>query len=282
MDSSVVTDIINNNNRKHGGLISILEDVQTKFGYLPEGVLGEIAKKINQPLIDIYGVATFYKSFRLKPIGKHFISVCCGTACHVRGAQTVVEEFERQLGINAGETTPDKEFTLETVACLGACALGPIAVVDGHYFSNVSISKVKKILRSAKAGLDKVKIKTDKRVFPVEVSCPFCNHSFMNPDYLIDGYPSIRVTVSFQRKHGWLAVSGLYGSHAVESEYPIPDDREMQFFCPHCHSELIGGTDCVECGAPMVSMIVRGSGVVQICSRKGCNGHMLDLAGIGL
>ncbi|MBC8401459.1 MAG: NAD(P)H-dependent oxidoreductase subunit E [Candidatus Marinimicrobia bacterium] len=282
MDSSVVTDIINKNNNKHGGLISILEDVQAKYGYLPEDVLGEVAKKINQPLIDIYGVATFYKSFRLKPIGKHFISVCCGTACHVRGAQIVVEEFKRQLGINAGETTPDKEFSLETVACLGACALGPIAVVDGHYFSNVSTSKVKKILRNAKAGLDKVKIKTDKRVFPVDVSCPFCNHSLMNPDHFIDGHPSIRVTVSFKRKHGWLALSSLYGSYAVESEYKIPDKHEMHFFCPHCHSELIGGTDCVDCGAPMVSMIVRGSGVIQICSRKGCKGHMLDLAGTGL
>jgi NADH-quinone oxidoreductase subunit E len=281
MDSSAVTDIINKNDKKHGGLIAILEDVQARYGYLPEEILGEVARKTNKSLVDIYGVATFYRAFRLQPIGKHNVSVCRGTACHVRGAQTIVEEYERQLGIDEDETTPDREFSLETVACLGACALGPIAVVDGHYFSNVSTSKVKKILKSAKEGLDKVNIKTDKRVFPVTVSCPFCNHSLMNPDHLVDEHPSIRVTVSFKRKHGWLALSSLYGSYTVESEYKIPDNHQLNFFCPHCHSELIGGTDCVECSAPMVSMIVQGSGVVQICSRMGCKGHMLDLIGEG-
>jgi len=281
MESRFITDVVNKNSNRHGGLIAILEDVQARYGYLPEEVLGEVAKKTNKSLVDIYGVATFYRAFRLKPIGKHNVSVCRGTACHVRGAKTIVEEYERQLGIDEGETTLDREFSLETVACLGACALGPIAVVDGHYFSNVSTSKVKKIIKSAKDGLDKVNIKTDKRVFPVTVSCPFCNHSLMNPDHLVDEHPSIRVTVSFKRKHGWLALSSLYGSYTVESEYTIPDNHQLNFFCPHCHSELIGGTDCVECNAPMVSLIVQGSGVVQICSRMGCKGHMLDLIGEG-
>lgn len=281
MESGFVTDVLNKNSNRHGGLIAILEDVQARYGYLPEEILGEVAKKTNKSLVDIYGIATFYRSFRLEPIGKHSVSVCRGTACHVRGAQSIVEEYERQLGIDEGKTTPDREFSLETVACLGACALGPIAVIDGHYFSNVSTSKVKKILKSAKDGLDRVNIKTDKRVFPVSVSCSFCNHSLMNPDHLIDDHPSIRVTVSFKRKHGWLALSSLYGSYTVESEYEIPDNYQLNFFCPHCHSELIGGTDCIECSAPMVPMIVQGSGVVQICSRKGCKGHMLDLNGRG-
>lgn len=282
MDSSFVTDIVNKNNKKRGGLISTLEDIQAKYGYLPEDMLKVVADKSNQSLVEIYGVATFYRLFRLKPIGKHFISVCRGTACHVRGTPTIADEFERRLGIKTGETTPDKEFTLETVACLGACALGPIVTVDGHYFPAVSTTKVKRILKKAKDGIDKVKTKSDKRIFPVGVSCPFCNHSLMNPSHLIDGYPSIRVTVSFKRKHGWLALSSLYGSYTVDSEYKIPDNNVMNFFCPYCHSELIGGTDCVDCSAPMVAMIVRGGGIFQICSRKGCKEHMLDLSGTGL
>jgi methionyl-tRNA synthetase len=92
----------------------------------------------------------------------------------------------------------------------------------------------------------------------------------------------IRVTVSFGDKHGRLILSSLYGSYQAESEYPIPPDTIVQMFCPHCHAELIGGGRCPECGAPMVPMIVRGGGVVQICSRKGCRGHVLDLGGASL
>ena len=263
-----------------GGLISILQGIQSKYGYLPEKSLNIVSEKTGRSLVDIYGVATFYKSFRLKPRGKHLISVCLGTACHVRGGPVIAEEFERQLEIKAGETTPDKEFTLQAVNCLGACALGPIVVVDGHYFSNVNTTKVKQIIYKAREGLDKVEIKTDERIFPVEVSCPRCNHSLMDPFNLIDGYPSIRVTTSFGRKHGWLRLSCLYGSYNTEVEYEIPEDTVHNFFCPHCHAELIGVTNCPNCDAPMVSMIVRGGGMIQICSRRGCKEHKLDLNGI--
>lgn len=125
------------------GLISILEDIQAEYSYLPEEALRIVAQKTSRSLVDIYGVATFYKAFSLKPRGKHLISVCLGTACHVRGGQAIASEFQRQLGIKPGETTPDHLITLETVNCLGACALGPIVVVDGHYFSNVSQNRVK-------------------------------------------------------------------------------------------------------------------------------------------
>jgi hypothetical protein len=101
----------------------------------------------------------------------------------------------------------------------------------------------------------------------------------MDPDHLLDGYPSIRVTLSFGREHGWLRLSCLYGSYTVESEYEVPMDTLVNFFCPHCHAELVGASSCPECGAPMVPMIVRGGGIVQICSRRGCKGHMLDLSG---
>src|SRR5690606_22695369 len=104
---------------------------------LPEQALREVADATGRPLVDVYGVATFYRAFSLKPRGKHVCTVCLGTACHVRGAPAVVSAFEKRLAVKAGETTSDEEFTLETVACLGACALGPIVVADGHYFSNV-------------------------------------------------------------------------------------------------------------------------------------------------
>lgn len=280
MKTEDIESIVKKHGENHGGLISILESIQGKYGYLPEEALRIVSDKTGNSLVDIYGVATFYKSFSLKPRGKHLCSVCLGTACHVRGGPHVAEEFEKQLGITAGETTSDKEFTLETVNCLGACALGPIVVIDGHYFSNVNPSKVKKILDEASSGFEAVEIETDQRIFPVTVSCPRCNHSLMDKDYHIDGYSSIRITVSFGRKHGWLRLSSLYGSYTVESEYGIPKDTILNLFCPHCHAELIGASDCPECGAPMVPMNVHASGVVQVCSRRGCKGHMLDLTGV--
>ncbi len=267
-----------NNNHK-GKLISTLEEIQSKYGYLPEQELRAVAAETEHSLVDIYGVATFYRAFSLEPRGKHLISVCLGTACHVRGGPAIAKEVGRQLGIAAGETTPDNEFTVETVNCLGACALGPVVVVDGHYFSNVKTSEVKGILDKATEGFDKLEVETDQRVFPLEVSCARCNHSLMDSRHIIDGHPVIRVTVSFGNKHGRLTISSVYGSDKVDSEHVIPHDTVVQMFCPHCHAELIGGAPCGDCGAPMVPMIVSGGGVVQICSRSGCKGHMLDLGG---
>jgi len=279
LDQQLIQDILQQNGDNSGALIAILEEVQAKYGYLPEDALKSVAAKTGRSLVDVFGVATFYRAFSLKPRGKHLISVCLGTACHVQGGPRIAEEFQQQLNIRPGETTEDKEFTLETVNCLGACALGPVAVVDGRYFSTVKPSEVSGIIARTRKGLDQVSIDTDRRVFPVEVSCARCNHSLMNPRHSIDGHPSIRVTASFGDMHGWVAMSSLYGSYGVDSEYEIPPDVIVNMFCPHCHAELIGGGKCGECGAPMVPMIVRGGGVVQICTRRGCKGHLLDLTG---
>ena len=279
MTSDQISAIIEKSQSGGGGLIAILEEIQAKYSYLPEDVLRTVADKTGRSLVDIYAVATFYRAFSLKPRGKHLVSVCLGTACHVRGGPAIADEIERQLGIRAGDTTEDKEFTLETVNCLGACALGPVVVVDGHYFPKVTTSRVGDILEKARVGLDKVEIDTDQRIFPVEVSCARCNHSLMDSRKMLDGHPSVRVTVSFGSKHGWLAISSLYGSNSETSEHEIPTDTIVHMFCPHCHAELIGGAKCGDCGAPMVPMVIRGGGVVQICSRRGCKGHILDLGG---
>jgi NADH-quinone oxidoreductase subunit E len=277
-----ITQIVAKHHNQRGALIAILEQVQSTYGYLTQEALRSVAELTATPLVDVYAVATFYKSFSLKPRGRHLCSVCVGTACHVRGSPVVGAEFERQLGVRAGETTADRQFTLEKVACLGACALGPIVVVDGHYFANVKARDTKRILDRAREGFDKVEIQTDATIFPVRVSCPRCNHSLMDPQHQVDGHPSIRMTISFERVHGWLRLSSLYGSYNIDCEFPIPTDTVANFFCPHCHAELSSGSQCAECGSPMVPMVVREGGIVQICSRRGCKFHMLDLDGANL
>ncbi|MEW6747122.1 MAG: NAD(P)H-dependent oxidoreductase subunit E [Planctomycetota bacterium] len=269
--------------KKHGGqrgeVISILAELQARYSHLPAEALEAVAKETGRSLVDVYGVATFYRAFSLKPRGKHLCSVCLGTACHVRGAQSVAAELKRQLGVPAGETTPDREFTLETVNCLGACALGPVVVMDGHYFPQVGPGRVSQIIDKTRLGLDFVDVGTDRRVFPVVVCCPRCNHTLMDPHHLLDGHPSVKVTISFGLHHGWLRLSSLYGSYTIESEHAIPDDEVVHFFCPYCHAELVGASSCPACSAPMVPFIVRDGGIVQICSRRACKGHMLDVGG---
>lgn len=279
MTAEPVTAIVEKHAASRGGLIAILQDIQARYGYLPAEALKAVAEKTGRSLVDIYGVATFYHSFSLKPRGKHVCSVCLGTACHVRGGPVIADEFQRVLGVEPGETTDDREFTLETVNCLGACALGPIVVVDGHYFSNVSPAGVQEVIEKSRAGLDNVEVKTDQRIFPVEVACARCNHSLMDAEHPVDAHPSIRVTGAWDGVHGHIWLSSLYGSYQVDSEREIPLDTVADFFCPHCHAHLTGSSDCPECQTPMVPMIVRGGGIVQICSRRGCKGHILDVGG---
>ena len=142
-----VETIIGEYNASRDSLISILQDIQSEYHYLPEDTLRVVASQLKLPLIQVYGVATFFKAFSLKPRGEHIVSVCLGTACHVRGAPSVLDEVKRQLGIEAGETSQDMRFTLETVNCLGACALGPIVTVDGEYHGQMGPGKVKKVLK---------------------------------------------------------------------------------------------------------------------------------------
>jgi hypothetical protein len=111
----------------------------------------------------------------------------------------------------------------------------------------------------------------------VELRCPRCSHSLMDAAHKIDGYPAVRVTAAFDGSHGWIRLSSLYGSAVVESEHEVPPDVVVDFFCPHCHAELTGAGPCPVCEAPMVPLILRDGGVVQICSRRGCRYHMLDL-----
>ena len=145
--SSYVNSILDKWSNNGSSLISILLDIQSRYNYLPKDALIRVSERLYIPLIHVYSVATFYKSFSLKPRGKHLITVCLGTACHVRGAPDVLNEIENQLNIDVGETTLDTNFTLETVRCLGTCAIGPVVTIDGKYYGEMNSKKVHSILK---------------------------------------------------------------------------------------------------------------------------------------
>ncbi len=132
-------------------LIPILQDIQKDYRYLPENVLRHISDRMSIPLTEIYGVTTFYKSFRLYPPGRHEIVTCMGTACHIRGGPRIVNEIEKILGIEAGQTTEDGEYSLETVNCLGCCAIGPVVVMDGKYYGQVTPQSIRRLLKQPQA-----------------------------------------------------------------------------------------------------------------------------------
>jgi len=133
---------------KRGNLIPILQAVQTQLGYLPREAMLEVAGYLDVPAVDVYGVVTFYNQFRLNPPGKHAIRVCLGTACHMKGGYITLDAWERRLNIKPGETTPDREFDLDTVACVGCCTMAPVTVVDNKPQGNVEPTKVDGILLS--------------------------------------------------------------------------------------------------------------------------------------
>ena len=129
-------------------LIHILHKVQAELGYISPEAIAAVARHLKISESEIYGVLTFYKAFSLKPRGKHVVTICMGTACHVRGAPRILDEFGRRLDIEAGQTSEDNMNTLETVNCVGACALGPIAIVDGEYHGQLKTNQIEKILSS--------------------------------------------------------------------------------------------------------------------------------------
>ena len=146
--TSVVEDAVERYGGSVGFLIPILQDIQEEHGYLPAPQLRELARRLAIPVSQVYSVATFYKSFSLEPRGRHLISVCTGTVCHLKGAGRVTEAISEELDIPVGGTTDDMRFTFQTVNCLGACALAPVMVVDGKYYAKVKPGEAAKILSS--------------------------------------------------------------------------------------------------------------------------------------
>jgi len=147
MTPKEIDKIIERYDRRESAILAILQDIQAKERYLPREVLEHVGEQLRIPLNRIYRIATFYRAFSLKPRGRHEICVCMGTACHVRGAQRIADQMNLQLGIRPGETTEDRNFTLETVNCLGVCAAGPVVAIDGQYFGKMSPGKVEGTLK---------------------------------------------------------------------------------------------------------------------------------------
>ena len=140
---------------KHGeeaSLITVLEGIQAQHRYLPQEAMILVSERLGVPLSQVYSVATFYNAFTLEPRGKYLIHVCLGTACHVRGAGRVLAEVAKVLNVEPGETTADRQFSLETVNCLGACALGPMMVVEGEYFGRMTPARVRPVLTRYASG----------------------------------------------------------------------------------------------------------------------------------
>ena len=137
---------------EEGSLISILQETQGIFGYIPADSVYTIGRRLNVTPAKIMGVATFYSQFRLKPVGKYLIQLCQGTACHVNGSERIEQVINEALGIKDGETTEDGLFTLESVACLGCCSLSPVMMINGEAYGNLTADKVRSILKDMAAG----------------------------------------------------------------------------------------------------------------------------------
>ncbi len=143
---SGIKDIFERHPANRGSLIPVLQDVQEDFGFLSEEAVEELARLMGISANEIYGVATFYTQFRFSPPGRHRIQSCQGTACHVRGGRKILDELEKRLGITAGQTTEDRQFDLERVACLGCCALAPVVAVDGKVYARMTAKKIPSVL----------------------------------------------------------------------------------------------------------------------------------------
>ncbi len=146
-DMSLLEPLVQKYKNKRGNTIPLLQGIQEAYGYIPITAMEWVAKNTGLKLSDMYGVASFYAQFRLKPVGKHIVKVCHGTACHVQNATAITEALEEELGVKDGETTPDKVFTLESVACLGCCSLAPVMMIGDDTFAKLTGKQAKEVIR---------------------------------------------------------------------------------------------------------------------------------------
>ncbi len=161
-----VADILGQFDDRRENLLALLQEIQATFFYLPEEALRRVARKLQVPMAEVYQVATFYHCFSLKPRGKHLVQVCQGTACHVRGSERILERVQTETGAGLAGTSPDRQFTVESVRCLGCCGLAPVARVDKDTYAHLEIGKVRRILRKYRTA----KAETPQEEPEVEVS----------------------------------------------------------------------------------------------------------------
>ena len=147
MNEERLTEIVGKYQADQSTIIAVLQDIQEEFGYLPKDAIQTVSKEMNIPLSRVLSLATFFNAFSLKPKGKHPISVCMGTACHVRGAQLILEKLERELSIKSGDTTQDGNFSLEEVRCVGCCGLAPVIMVNDEFHGKLTQTKIPGVLK---------------------------------------------------------------------------------------------------------------------------------------
>jgi NADH:ubiquinone oxidoreductase subunit E len=150
MNEERLTEILGNYEADQSTIIAVLQDIQAEFGYLPKDAIHTVSKEMNIPLSRVLSLATFFNAFSLKPKGRNPISVCMGTACHVRGAQLILEKLERELSISSGDTTQDGDFSLEEVRCVGCCGLAPVIMVGDEFHGKLTQTKVPGVLKKYK------------------------------------------------------------------------------------------------------------------------------------
>jgi len=148
MTNKTLEEILEGRRSQPNQLIEVLQDIQQNYGYISEGAMNEVSKELGVPIMEVYRVASFYKAFRLKPAGKNVVTLCMGTACHVRGAPLLLDQATGQLGVKQGEVTPDGLFSVECVNCLGACALGPIVTENGASYHHMTPGKLRKLINT--------------------------------------------------------------------------------------------------------------------------------------
>jgi len=146
MSATMLNTILEGRRSQPQQLIEVLQDVQDLYGYIPAEAMKSVAKELGVPLMEVYRVANFYNAFSLKPRGKNVVTICTGTACHVRGSNLLIDQVEGQLGIKTGDTTEDGHFTVECVNCVGACALGPIVIQNENYSHHMTPGKLRKMI----------------------------------------------------------------------------------------------------------------------------------------
>jgi len=146
-DARIIEKVVTRYDCDHGMLIPMMQDIQAELGYLPPDRLRELAARLDVPLTRVYGVATFYTTFRLTPRGRHDVTLCMGTVCYLKGSPQIAEAIRREFRVEPGSTTDDRLFTLQAVNCVGACAVAPVMLVDGEYHQNVTPELALKILR---------------------------------------------------------------------------------------------------------------------------------------
>ncbi|RKX28547.1 MAG: NAD(P)H-dependent oxidoreductase subunit E [Candidatus Zixiibacteriota bacterium] len=147
VDLDRVKEVIDRSPKKPGSLIGVLQDIQREFHYLPKMAMTETARELNVPLSKVWSVATFYNAFSLTPRGENIIRVCKGTACHIKGADLILEQIETGLGLKPGDTSEDMKYTVEVVNCVGACAMAPVMIVNSKYHGNVRCDRVLKLVK---------------------------------------------------------------------------------------------------------------------------------------